>query len=586
HEWGHGFHWYSIKAPGGIFDGSLSEGAADTVSVFMTGDHLIGPTFLRSGGAVRNVAPDKVYPRDYRNDDRFVHDNGLIFGGAMWDLLELLQADEGAVEGQHTAEQIFAGILRGGTDIPGTYFEALVSDDDDGDLSNGTPHQCLIVDAFGRHGLANGSGAIAALHEQNPFQPADTKTNLVFELQSSECFAGRARTGILHYRLDGKGGWKEADADVDGAEITGHVPGQVPGTFVEYWLEGIDEDGLPFTAPLAGELAPYTFYAGDALEVGCETFEDDNGGYTSKAITGTDEWKWSAPKGGVGKPSAAWTGKKVWSTDPGGDNSDGMYEPNGITRIRSAPLDTYHYTGVFLQYQRWLQVEDGDFDIASVQANGKKVWTNSTAGDHQDWGWVSHVVDLEGRADQSIDFNLSFEIEADGGAELGGWSIDDVCLMAPDTVENRLGISHLTAIDLDGHVGLSWVNPRHDPAERMVIVRRSDRFPEGPEDGKVILDTSDFVIGETVQFVDPTAPGTKYYAAFATDGSDWTSAVTEGINAAAVFTAGVPGGQNVFGNGDPLPAACGCSQSTSGAPAGSLLVLTGLLAAARRRRRS
>jgi len=119
----------------------------------------------------------------------------------------------------------------------------------------------------------------------------------------------------------------------------------------------------------------------------------------------------------------------------------------------------------------------------------------------------------------------------------------------------------------------------------MVVVRRGDRFPEGPEDGNVILDTSDFAIGATVQYVDPTAPGNKYYAAFATDGTDWTSVVSEGINAAVIYTDGVPGGEMVFGNGDPLPEACGCAQSGGVAPAGSLLALTGLLAAARRRRR-
>ncbi|MCB9689982.1 MAG: hypothetical protein H6735_33385, partial [Alphaproteobacteria bacterium] len=548
HEWGHGFHFYSIRSPGGIFDGSLSEGAADTVSVFMTGDHLIGPTFFRNGGAVRNVEPDKVYPRDFRNDERYVHDNGLIFGGTMWDLLQILQAEEGMTVGQHTTEQIFAGILRGGTDIPGTFFEALVSDDDDGDLTNGTPHQCEIVEAFGRHGLANGGeGGLAALHEQVPFQPADTRTDLSFQLQASECFSGRARTGTLHYRIGGKGTWKESEVDIEGSEVIGHVPGQDAGTFVEYWIDGVDTDGLPFTAPLSGQFAPYSFYAGDALEVGCETFED-NGGYTSKAVVGSaDEWKWTSPKGGVGKPTTAFTGKKIWSTDPGGDDSDGMYEPNTTTRIRSGDLDTYHYTGVFLQYRRWLQVEDGGFDIASIEANGKKVWTNATGGDHQDWEWVSHVVDLDGRADQLSDFKLSFELAADGGVELGGWNIDDVCLMAPDTLENRLGVSHFTAIDLGGHVGLSWVNPRHDPATRMVVVRRGDRFPEGPEDGNVILDTSDFAIGATVQYVDPTAPGNKYYAAFATDGTDWTSVVSEGINAAVIYTDGVPGGEMVFG---------------------------------------
>ena len=42
------------------------------------------------------------------------------------------------------------------------YAELLFADDDDGDLSNGTPHGCAINQAMGRHGLRPVAGTVTA----------------------------------------------------------------------------------------------------------------------------------------------------------------------------------------------------------------------------------------------------------------------------------------------------------------------------------------------------------------------------------------------------------------------------------------
>ncbi len=593
HEWGHGFHMYSIRA--GFFDGSLSEGAADTVSVFMTGDHYIAPTFFTRGevGAIRDVQPDWVYPEDYRNNDAYVHYNGLIFGGAMWDLLGILQADEGMAQGQESTENIFAGLLRGGTDIPGTYYEALVADDDDGNLANGTPHACQITEAFGRHGIASldGSGlGVAPEHEPLVVAEPEVRTDLVFTLTADECHTGIARSATLHYRLNNRE-WKDSPAEVSGSEIVGGVPQQEAGTFVEYWLEGVDDSGLSFTSPAAGENAPYSFYVGDVLEIGCDTFDEDDGGYRGRLVDddSSDEWLWAVPKGTAGDPAAAFTGSKVWSTDPGRDESDGTYEANETTRLRSPEKDTFHYAGVFLQYRRWLQVEDGEYDRATIEANGKRVWGNVRSedgdGHHLDREWVSHSVDLDGEADRGS-VTLDFLLASDQELNFGGWNIDDVCLLAPDTVNNRLGVSHFDAFDLGGPVGLTWTNPRHAPVERVVVVRREDRFPEAWDDGVIVYDESDIEIGATVERVDPNGSGGKaYYAIYATDGADWSDFTIEGINADAVSTAGTPGGEFLTELGGEVAAAaqgCGCAGSPAPAGGVGVLLLAGLVIPRRR----
>ena len=43
HEWGHGFHYYNLLS--GDFDGSMSEGLADAIAFFHSGDAVMAPFF-------------------------------------------------------------------------------------------------------------------------------------------------------------------------------------------------------------------------------------------------------------------------------------------------------------------------------------------------------------------------------------------------------------------------------------------------------------------------------------------------------------------------------------------------------------
>ena len=49
------------------------------------------------------------------------------------------------------------------------------------------------------------------------------------------------------------------------------------------------------------------------------------------------------------------------------------------SRRRRRPIDLEGYTNVHLQYYRWLGVEDGAYDQATITANGTPVWRTSRA---------------------------------------------------------------------------------------------------------------------------------------------------------------------------------------------------------------
>ena len=49
-----------------------------------------GTWFFTSGGGIREVSSDRVYPDDVVNE---VHADGLIFGGAIWDYLDIMKGN-------------------------------------------------------------------------------------------------------------------------------------------------------------------------------------------------------------------------------------------------------------------------------------------------------------------------------------------------------------------------------------------------------------------------------------------------------------------------------------------------------------
>ena len=592
HEWGHGFHMHSLLA--GVYDGSIGEGAADVVAFLQTADNTIAPYFYEDGWGIRDVEPNQVYPHDYVSSDEYVHSNGLIFGGAMWDLWHMLEDIEGEEVAYDSINRIFTGLLKGGPTIPESYDEAILADDDDGDLSNGTPHECEIIDAFGAHGLGplgNGTVFISG-HEplglQLPNIEAEVQLNMVSS--SPNCFSYEPETATVVYRVDG-GDWESITGSVAGDQVTGLIPGQEEGAFVEYYIEIDDASAGTVTAPAGAFINPYSYYVGGVIEIDCHDFEANDGGFTHQLVSGedqegADDWQWGTPAGAAGDPTEAASGVRIWGNDLGDGEFNGEYQHDKHNALMSPEYNTKHYRGVFLHYNRWLTVEDGFYDQARIVADGKVVWTNwattQSVGDehHEDQQWVPHSVDLGEMGDDG-DLSVAWEIVSDGGLALGGWNVDDVCVYAPATTDNKMGISDFLATNNDDQVRLSWTNPIHEPVERVVVVRRGDRYPESVSDGVPVYDKLEPVPGgEVTAFDIPFGEdGDTYYAVYAYDGDGWLSWTIEGWNA---DYADVDGDAVADAFAGSESGGCGCATTTS--PVSGMIPLLGLLALARRRR--
>jgi cysteine-rich repeat protein len=180
----------------------------------------------------------------------------------------------------------------------------------------------------------------------------------------------------------------------------------------------------------------YQFYVGGVTKIWCADFEAGIGDWTHSATPSTkDDWEAGAPQGIGGDPKAAHGGTGVLGNDL---TSDGIYGTRITASTAASPeVDLMGHTqNVHLQYYRWLGVEDGFYDKATISANGTPVWRNfASANDpmtaeinHLDREWRFQDVDVSAQA-ASGKIKLSFGLTSDPGYQAGGWTIDDVCLV-------------------------------------------------------------------------------------------------------------------------------------------------------------
>ncbi|HGG56253.1 MAG TPA: hypothetical protein ENK31_00470 [Nannocystis exedens] len=222
---------------------------------------------------------------------------------------------------------------------------------------------------------------------------------------------------------------------------------------------------------------------------------------------------------------------------------DGRYDENRVSRLTSPTIDVSGYDTVRLQYWRWLQVEDSEFDVAAIKVSGLTAWINATRGvapendnlHHLDREWVFHDLDITpGIVDGAV--TLDFVVTSDEGLNFAGWNIDSLCVVGVEAPP--------APVCGDGVV---------DPGEAC-------------DDGNVVggdgCDPTCAIEGETSG--GETEGGTS---AGTTDGGTGT-----GTDSATT------GSENGVGEGG-----CGCDLGSAPSGGGSALLLFGLLALRRRR---
>jgi len=442
HEYGHAIHYNSVIDGVGAYNRAVSEGLADYLSATITGDPAVGRGFYHSAAPLRHIDPpnfEYVWPEDISENHAF----GQIISGALWDLRKLMITKYGEAQGASLTDQLYYQAMRRAVDIPSMYFEVLAADDDDGDLDNGTPNICEIDEAFGAHGLRQMSAELSKLDTEPPSTSGfDVSLNVLGGLQP-KCGDAEA-SATLVWRLRGSSGDKLITMDRQGDVFSATIPSQPDGSVVTYRIElhlGPNND-VRFPHNPADPY--YELFVGYVEEIYCTDFETDpaldgwtHGQLGEEPKEGGDDWQWGSPSGiaSSGDPAGALSGEHVYGNDLGAGEDNGKYMPEIHSFADSPIVDVSGYEVVRLQYRRWLNVEDGFYDQATIFGNGVPLWTNFNSGaeeastrHHQDKEWRFHDVELS-EVTQDDKVQVRYAIKSDKGLHLGGWTLDDWCIV-------------------------------------------------------------------------------------------------------------------------------------------------------------
>lgn len=432
HEYGHVAHVLGLVPGVGIFSGSLSEGAADYLAATIVDDAGMGRGFYQgSDEPLRDLDPpgsEWTWPGDQGG----VHFEGQIIGGTLWDLRELLIAKYGYSGGVRRTDEIWLQALRRAVDIPSMYLEALVTNDDDGNLQNGTPDICEIDEAFGRHGLFQGPTEVEVSVQDGPGGELEVRVD--YQPLGYNCPSTTSPTATLEWRQRAELGvpagptQTQPMASAGASSFVATIAGATDNAVVQYRTR-LDWGQDVVTNYPRNDVDPwYEAFVGDTQEIWCSDFENGAEGWT---LDGS--WQIGSPGGASGDPASAFEGQSIAGTNIG---PEGLYPPFSSDSLTTPVIDASGYERVRLQYRRWLTVEDGYFDQAFITANGQTGWQNLASVDdytahrhHRDQEWRFHDVDLTAFLDADGEIEVGFNVQTDGGLEFGGWNVDAVCIV-------------------------------------------------------------------------------------------------------------------------------------------------------------
>ncbi|HUU23324.1 MAG TPA: C25 family cysteine peptidase, partial [Phycisphaerae bacterium] len=169
---------------------------------------------------------------------------------------------------------------------------------------------------------------------------------------------------------------------------------------------------------------------GVTFDVLYSAYMSDDPQWTLESGQGRYSWQWGRPLGGDDPDSGA-TGDTVMGYNLGGPYPDNMSAPEYAT---SPAFDCSGYSGLTLTFQRWLGVENNEWDHATVEASANGgpwvvVWSNGT-GTITDSSWTSQSVDISAVADGQASVRLRWGMgPTDTSVTYCGWNIDDVLVV-------------------------------------------------------------------------------------------------------------------------------------------------------------
>jgi len=422
HEYGHGINDKFYQSQGAFFaNGAMNEGYADFWALSRTDSPLLGVGFYTTNtDPLRRYDTDrKVYPIDLVGE---VHSDGEIICGAWWDTHLLMGAD------WNLTSSLFIDAFPGlqatefngneGVAYTDVLIDVLQADDNDGDITNGTPNGSAIIEGFYLHGITLISNA-ELFHNDVEFANAGEPIQLDGEIVLNFPFTQYLDKATVFYQINNENTWNEAEmAIVNDEYLTVDLPAQPAGTIIAYYLGAEDINGslsnvLPIGAEMNDANLPFYILVGYNLAGfhDCDVNEDFGnwtlGAADDNATTG--EWELELPVGSFTDPNDISTvvapyyqhtpgpdGELCYVTGNSSSPIAGIGENDvdaGKTTLVSPSIDISQYENPCITYWRWYT------NSPSTGANPGADWWEVLISDDGGQSWV-HVEETK-TSDQS-----------------------------------------------------------------------------------------------------------------------------------------------------------------------------------------
>ncbi|MBK6942092.1 MAG: hypothetical protein IPH13_18080 [Planctomycetes bacterium] len=426
--------------------GAFHEGNADAWAYTITDspclDSFLGAGCLRSAlqTSVKKCASDG----SESCNGGASHTEGQALASAIWKVRDNLNVSLGNVAGDAVHDALFLGWMQSFNDktiVNVIQDHWLALDDDDANVGNGTPHFTEITTGFKAYNWP--TIALPDLAFTSVVGPAQNAS--VSPFQGNQITAtitsllGSVASAQVRFSVNNGAFQNLAMAPTGNPnEWSALIPGQANQTSVRWYVHATGTaSGSQLDSPAAGANGPNVYHHGLFVQLAFFNFEaGTDEGWTHVNLSGSngDQWQRNNPAASNegSDPTAAFSGTRVWGTDLSATGTDGKYEPSSSGELRSPTFNFSGSSSVKLQFKRWLAVEEGAFDQASVRVNGTQVWTNPASGDLLDGAWTNQELDISAQAANNASVQLAFRLTSDGGLEYGGWNLDDVLLYRLD----------------------------------------------------------------------------------------------------------------------------------------------------------
>lgn len=186
------------------------------------------------------------------------------------------------------------------------------------------------------------------------------------------------------------------------------------------------------------------------------------------------DWAFGPPQGLGGDPATAFTGTNVY-----GYNLAGEYDEDTPAQyLITQPFNCTGLSRVTLNFARWLGVEAGSFDKATIEAstdgiNWNTIWAYQ-GDDLEETSWSQQSHSLSDVADDAPFVMIRWGMgPTDGNSEFAGWNIDDVVITAigtasPNQPPLAKNVDLFTAINIGLDITLEGSDGNDDPVTYVI----------------------------------------------------------------------------------------------------------------------